>query len=261
MKKYIQVASLEWRNALAYRGDVWLGGLFLIFRVILAYLLWRAVFAGRSVIGGMTLPDMVTYYLLGTAIAPLTQNDGLLHDFSREIRTGQYIKYIVRPVSPLLYYMAAGIARSVMPAAASIGILGSTLVLYHPYFASLELHNVLWALLTTVLAMILNMLIGYTISTATFKFTDISGFYIINNITKDFLSGSLVPLHLVFGGTLPVWSPFSYMIYYPVMLCLGKTFIRPEIAISILSLWILVMIPICMLLQRRAPKAFEGVGM
>lgn len=260
MKKYLQVASLEWRNALAYRGNTWISAFFLMFKVLLAYMLWRAVFGGQDTFGGMTLPEMVTYYLISSAIAPLTRGDGLIWDFSREIRSGQYSKYIVRPISPLGYFISASSARAILPAAAGVVVLGGAVLLFGDYFIPLSGYNVLMALVVTLLALLLNNLLGYIISSMAFKFIDIGGFYIINNIIKDFLSGALIPLHLVFGNGAPAWSPFSYMVYYPVMLAMGKSDIPPLRAIMILLCWCAAFLVISIWMQKRAPKAFEGVG-
>jgi len=260
MRKYLQVASLEWRNALAYRGDVWLGTLFLGFRVLLAYLLWHTIFGGKDTYGGMTLAQMVTYYLMGTIISPLTQSDGLLQDFSEEIRSGQYAKYIVRPVSPLGYFTAASMIRSLLPTVSGVVILGTGMLLFRSYFFIPSPVGVLWSLVTSVLAAVLNVLIGYAVSTTAFRFTNVGGFYILKHIMKEFLSGSLLPLNLVFHGSFPLWSPFSYMIYYPAMLCLEKADVLPQTAIAVLLAWIAGMLLLCLQLQKRAVKSFEGVG-
>jgi ABC-2 type transport system permease protein len=261
MKKYLQVASLEWLNAFAYRGDTWLTAFFLVFKVLLAYMLWKAVFGGQSTFGGMTLPEMVTYYLLANVIATLTKSDGLLQDFSREIGNGQYAKYIVRPVSPLVYFISASIARSILPALAGVTVLGASMLLFRSYFVALNAANAVWAVVVGILAMILNTLIGYMVSAMAFRFVDIGGFYIIKHIVKEFLSGALIPLNLVFGSAVPAWSPFSYMVYYPVILAMGKSDILPQTVVFILSAWIIVMLIVCLWLQKSAPKAFEGVGM
>jgi ABC-2 type transport system permease protein len=261
MKKYLQVASLEWRNGLAYRGDTWLTAFFLVFRILLAYMLWKAVFGDQNTFGGMTLPEIVTYYLLGTVVAPLTKSDGLLQDFSHEIRNGQYAKYIVRPVSPLGYFISASLARSILPALSGFTVLGTAVLLFKEYFAALNITNVIWAIVVAILAMLLNTFLCYIVSAMAFKFVDIGGFYIIKHIVKEFLSGALIPLNLVFGSGIPAWSPFSYMVYYPVMLTMGKSDILPQKVIFILSAWCVVLLIICICVQKNATKAFEGVGL
>lgn len=261
MKKYFEIASLEWRNGLIYRGDTWLTAFFMIFRILLAYLLWKTIFKGQNTFGGMTLKEMVTYYLIAAAIAPLTKSDGLLQDFSNEIRNGQYSKYIVRPVSPLGYFIAASVARSILPALSGLTVLGIIMIVFHNYFISLYCYNVIWAMIIVILAMLMNTLMGYVVSAMAFKFIDIGGFHILKNIIKEFLSGSVIPLNLVFSNGIEAWSPFSYITYYPVMLFMGKSNVMPQKVVIILVAWCTMLIVLSICLQKNAPKAFEGVGL
>lgn len=55
MRKYGFIMSSEWKNALAYRGDTWLTAIFSSFSVVLAYLLWSAVFGGAENLNGFNL--------------------------------------------------------------------------------------------------------------------------------------------------------------------------------------------------------------
>jgi ABC-2 type transport system permease protein len=64
MKKYFHIAGCEIQNTLIYRGNTWLTAFFSIFTILLAYLLWSAVFGDSKTFNGFTLPQMVTYYLL-----------------------------------------------------------------------------------------------------------------------------------------------------------------------------------------------------
>ena len=66
--KYLEVARITWSSMLAYQADTWLGALFSGSRVLLAFLLWSAIYQGQELVAGYTLPMMVTYSLLATMI-------------------------------------------------------------------------------------------------------------------------------------------------------------------------------------------------
>lgn len=259
MRKYLQVASCSWRQQLAYRGDSWLSTGFSIFRVLLAFLLWRAIFHGADTFGGMTLPEMLAYYLFGIALQPLTRGDGVLWEFAQEIRDGRYAKYMVRPVSPLGYFIAASCARCALPASMNLLAVCLWWLLLRGIFAPFSPIGLLWAVPIVVLAILFNILFNYLLTTMAFWFTDVGGFYIVKGAILEFLTGALVPLHFLPGNVLQ-WSPFSYMVYYPTMLCLGKAEMLPGRALLTLSFWTAALLSICLLLQKRAPRAFEGVG-
>ncbi len=261
MRKYLHVAGCEIQNSLIYRGNTWLTAFFSIFTVLLAYLLWSAVFGSSKTFNGFTLPQMVTYYLLSNILSPLMQSDGLLNTFTEEIKNGSYSKYIVKPISPIGYFMSAGFARTLYPIAASTLVLTVVMIVFNGFFEAVSLINIVKALPVILLGAVLNMLISFIITMATFKFTDIGFLILVQTIIKMFLSGSLIPLSLVFGDQIAMWSPFSYTLYYPVMLILGKAETSFTTALIVLTAWILVTFFICLILKNRAPKAFEGVGM
>ena len=259
IKKYTAVMSCELKNAVAYRGGTWLRAGLSVVTVALAYLLWSAVFRGADRYEGFTLPEMTTYYLLGGILAALTLSDGLLHEFSHEIKTGGYAKYMVRPMSPLVYFVSASFARAALPMLFN-GVVLSAGMLLSRYFSPLSTLDVLGALPVIFLGGVLNMLIQFMIAMFTFRLTDIGFVFVIQHIVVSFFSGSLLPLHMVFGDGFARWLPFSYTLYYPVLLCMGKADISAPYATLILSGWVVVFAGVCALLVRCAPRRFEGVG-
>ncbi len=109
--KYAQVAKITWKSMLAYQADTWLGAAVSGFRVLLAFLLWQAVFAGRSEVAGYTLPMMVTYSLITSMLSRLQNQDGLAWQLAGEVREGSFSKYLVHPVSVAAYFVSAGLGR------------------------------------------------------------------------------------------------------------------------------------------------------
>ncbi len=260
IKKYRAVMSCELKNAVIYRGSTWLRAGLSIVTIALAYLLWSAVFRGAERYEGFTLPEMTTYYLLGGILSGLTLSEGLLHEFSNEIKTGGYSKFMVRPVSPLVYFVSASFARAALPMLSMGTVLTACMLLFSQYFAPVSLPDVLSALPVILLGGVMNMLIQFIIAMFTFRLTDIGFIFVVQHIVVSFFSGSLLPLHMVFGDKIARWLPFSYTLYYPVLLCMGKAELSPVMATLILSAWIMVFVGFCTLLVRRAPRRFEGVG-
>jgi len=260
MKKYVQIMSLEWKNAIIYRTDTALSALFSVFTVVLAYLLWSAVFGSREIVDGFTLPQMVTYYLLSKIVSPFSQGGGIQNEFSDEIKSGAYSKYIVKPISPLGYFVFASFARMILPVLLNTIVMAIAMISFPQYFLALHPAIIITAIPVLLLSGILSMLIDYLIAMSTFKLTDISFIYILKNIFTMLLSGGLIPLNMLLGDKIAMWSPFSYIIYYPVMLCMGKTNISIFTAIGVISVWIAILILVARFVQHLAPKAFEGVG-
>ncbi len=261
MRKYLIFLSTEVKSAMAYRADTWLTAVFSVFSVALSYLLWRAVFGQAETFNGFTLHQMTTYYLLSGILVPLTQSDGLLHDFSAEIKSGGFSKYLVKPMSPLAFFIAASFGRALLPTLMSTTVLSIAMLTCGSYFQALHLVDVLQAIPVVLLGSLLSMVIAYIIALATFRFTDVGFLYAINNVVKIFLAGSLIPLSLVFGPKLPLYSPFSYTVYYPVITLMGKSEVPLSTALGVLTAWTIALTMLALVLEKRAPRAFEGVGL
>lgn len=261
LKRMAAIFVLEWKNTWAYRADALLRMAMGAAAIVLSYLLWKAVFAGRAQVEGYTLPEMTTYYLLGRLFYPLTQSDGLLPEYAGEIKSGAYAKYQVRPLSPLGYYFMASLGRMALPLLMTALPLAAAQGLLPQLLAPLAWRNVLAALPVLALGTSLHLLIQFLMAMTTFRFTDIGFTYTLQHLMVEFLSGAMIPLGLLAGGTWSVYLPFAYLVYHPAQLMLGKSTVSPALATAVLAGWVLVALGLALWAQRRAPQRFEGVGL
>ncbi|MGC6769226.1 ABC transporter permease [Enterococcus sp. LJL128] len=260
MKKYLEIFKIEWKHSLIYRSDVGLTAVLSIFSILLSYLLWQTIFNGRETFNGSTLAQMVTYYLFVNLMTPFTNTDGLLNTFAEEIRQGTYSKYLVRPISPLTYFITASYAQALFPFLITGSVLLTVFFSLNQYFEPIQLQNLLLALPVLLLGSLLNILISYIISLAAFKLTAISFLSVLQSTIKTFLSGSLIPLSLILPAVLIKWLPFSYTLYYPAALCLGKNEEPYSSVLFVLILWIALLYCTARFLQHKVQHNFEGVG-
>ena len=252
---------LEWKNAWVYRGDALLRMAMGAATIALSYLLWRAVFAGRVQVEGYTLPEMTTYYLLGRLFYPLTQSDGLLPEYAGEIKSGAYAKYQVRPLSPLGYFFVASLGRMALPLLLTALPLVAAQGLLPGALAPLDWRNVAAALPVLALGTALHLLVQFLLAMTTFRFTDIGFTYTLQHLMVEFLSGAMIPLGLLSGGTWSAYLPFAYWVYHPAQLMLGKSAVSPALATAVLAGWVLAALGLALWVQRRAPQRVEGVGL
>lgn len=261
--KYFQVAKITWKSMIAYQADTWLGAAVSGFRVLLSFLLWSAVFAGRSEVAGYTLPMMVTYYLVASLLSRLQNQDALAWQLSNEVREGVFSKYLVHPISVIGYFLGAGFGRwsyllLVNGAALAVWALTFSKWLVLPARPV----NLLWLILIVPLGGLFMLLLNHSIALLSLKYQDISGMMILKGGMIEFLSGALVPLNLlpaVLTGIL-TYTPFYYVIYYPASLFLGRQSEPPLQAVLVLLIWCLVFFFISQHWFYHARRHYEGVG-
>lgn len=263
LRKYTQVAKITWKTMIAYQADTWLGAAVSGFRVLLSFLLWRAIFAGRAEVGGYTLPMMVTYYLAASMLSRLQYQDALAWQLANEVREGAFSKYLTRPMPVVSFFLGAGLGRWSYLALVN----GAALLLWAAIFSQWIVLPpnpaiLLWLLILVPLGALCMLLFNHAIAQLSLKYQDVSGLLIFKGGIIEFLSGSLVPLNLLpapLVGALK-FTPFYSIVYYPASLVLGTQSEPPVFAALVLMFWCLAFFAIGQAWFVHARKYYEGVG-
>ncbi len=260
--KYLHVATITWKSMLAYQADTWLGTGLSGVRVILSFLLWTAVFAGRSEVGGYTLPVMITYALISSMLARLQHQDTLAWQLANEIREGIFSKYLTHPISVVHYFLSAGLGCWIYLMAINALALLVWGAVFSPWLVLPSTSDAWWTLALLPLGAIVMLLFNQAIASLSFKFQEVGGLMVLKNSTIEFFSGALIPLQL-----LPVpltsflrFTPFYYVVYYPSTLLLGKQTQPPAVAVLVLLGWCILLYGVNRAWFARARRYYEGVG-
>jgi ABC-2 type transport system permease protein len=263
LRKYLQVAAITWKSMLAYQADTWLGAAVSGFRVLLAFLLWRAIFSGRSEIAGYTLPMMVTYYLIASMLSRLQYQDALAWQLSSEVREGAFSKYLTRPMPVIGFFLGSGLGRWSYLALVN----GGTLLLWSAIFSQWivlppHLLDRVWLVLLVPLGGLCMLLFNHMIALFSLKYQDVTGLLIIKGGIIEFLSGALVPLNMLppFLTEMLRGTPFYYIVYYPASLFLGTHSEPPLLAVVVLLSWCIIFFFAGQTWFVHARKYYEGVG-
>ncbi len=261
--KHLHVAKITWKNMIAYQTDTWLGAAVSGFRVLLAFLLWRAIFSGKEEVAGYTLPMMVTYYLIASMLSRLQYEDAHAWQLSSEVRDGAFTKYLVRPMPVIGFFMGAWLGRW----SYLVLINGGALVLWAGLFSQwivlpARLGGVLWLIILLPLGGLCMLLFNHMIALLSLKYQDVSGLLIFKGALIEFLSGALVPLNLMPAFVIEAlkFTPFYYVVFYPASLFLGAHTEPPMLAVLVLLCWCLVFFAIGQAWFRHARRHYEGVG-
>lgn len=261
--KYLHVAKITWKSMIAYQGDTWLGALFSGMRVLLGFLLWSAIFAGRSEVGGFTLPMMITYSLMASMIGRLQNQDAAAWQLANEVREGQFSKYLAHPVSVIGYFLSAGLGRWSYLLLINLTALLAWSTVFSAYLV-LPVHplDLLWLVVLLPLGALVMLLLNHDIALLSLKYTDISGMMILKGSIIEFFSGAMIPLNLFPAGLVAVlrFTPFYYVVFYPANLFLGRQTESPMLAVLVLAAWCVTLFAIGQAWFRRARKFYEGVG-
>jgi ABC-2 type transport system permease protein len=263
LRRYVQVAKITWKTMIAYQADTWLGAAVSGFRVLLSFLLWSAIFAGREEVGGYTLPMMITYYLVASMLSRLQYQDAVAWQLANEVREGAFSKYLTRPMPVVGFFLGVGLGRWSYLALVNGGALLLWAVIFWQWVVlPPEPTSLVWLVVLIPLGAVCMLLFNHMIALLSLKYQDVGGLLIFKGGIIEFLSGVMVPLDLLPAPLAEAlkFTPFYYIVYYPASLFLGTQSEAPVFAVTVLLFWCLTFYFIGQAWFAYARKYYEGVG-
>lgn len=263
MKKYVETAKIMFKTQMAYRFDIITSMIFTISKILLAYVLWGAIFGKQSVISGFTFNSMLSYYIISSFLSQLDHSSSVGWQIAGEIRNGSFSKYMIRPIGIFRYFTAqmvgvTGFLLSFNLIAAMIWVF-----IFRINFVISSNYQIIFAALSlTVMGLLFMIQINYFIGILAFKFLDTGIFMMIKDNIVQFVTGALIPITLLPPEIIRVMTffPFYYISYLPSMLLLGRSQNEIIPGIVILTLWNIVLGIINSLTYKSLKSVYDGVG-
>jgi ABC-2 type transport system permease protein len=230
--------------------------------VFMTWILWRAIFAGRATVGGLSLSMTLTHYVIAAIVRRLDQSEAYVWEFAAEIRGGFFGKYLVRPVNPLYWFLSICVGRGLfilLPLTAAglvcAVVLGDALVAPRSLV-------VLAIIPIVALGLLALALLNFLTSLLAFVFQEITPFHMIKSELVAFLSGSLVPLAMMpsWARNILRWTPFPSLASLPASLWFGAPKSDALAAIAVLFGWNAALFLACSLCLRALSARYEEVG-
>lgn len=266
MRKYWVVAKMALAEYFAYRLNFWLEMLGSFILTLATVAVWYAIFTEKqqSIIGGYTLPQMMTYLLgagfLGSFILSSQQGD----DINDDIHLGRFSNFITKPINTFWYWLTRDFSKDLLTLSFSIVSFVVVLFLFRGLLLPpFSVGNLALAIIFFVLGATLHFLIFYTLAIAAFWLEKTWSERFVVRIIMDVAMGSLIPLSFF----APLWKsifyflPFRFLAAVPMEIYLGKfdlLFVPMELLK--LLIWIMAVTILSIIIFRRGIKHYSAVG-
>jgi ABC-2 type transport system permease protein len=260
--KYLSLARTTLQQAIAYRITTFLNvGLTFIW-VIILYYLWRAAYADRPVIAGLSWEQMRTYVVIAYGINALVgwrTGSAMM----QTIRTGDVVFEMVRPLNYCSTQVARAIGFTVVEGVVSLIftlVIGLFLLGVQP---PASVGSGLLFLLALVIGFLTKVLVVFGVSLLVFWTLNGMGLMWSQQAIMQILSGTIVPLAL-----MPDWLrviaevlPLRGIVSTPLMLYLGQATGWDAVGLLALqAVWLLILWALANLAWRKAFAAVEIQG-
>lgn len=263
LKKYLAIISAHWQRVLTYRTTVVAYRIGEIMEVLVVVLMWVAIFKNQTLVQGFTLPEMITYILIGNIFRVATRNF-MPTAMARDIKEGLLSTYLIKPMTYFSYTMARELGRVIFALTLS---LGSQLVIVL-FLKGLIVWNtdpkyLAIIVAMTALAFIGELLLSYLIGCVAFWTDEVDGVYETIFRLKRFFAGEYFPLSFLPNvvAQASFFLPFAYSFFIPAQLYLKKIDLSVGLqGLAVQIVWIMLLYGLVQVVWKRGLKKYEGVG-
>ena len=264
--------SLEER--LVYRGDFMLGTLMRFLPFVTQIFLWTAVFSviPGSNIAGLSLDDMIAYFLLANVSRAFSSMPGLASGISRSILDGSIKKYLIQPVDMIGFLFVTRVAHKLVYYTVAFMPFALVFFLCRHYFTAgwPPLSTLVAFLASLVMAFVLGFFLEATLGMIGFWFLEVNSLLFVYMLLNFFLSGHMFPIDMLDGvnllggislGDVVRLLPLQYLAYFPSAVFLGKVAGADLVRGLVIELgWVIFFIVLCHWLFRRGLRRYSAFG-
>ena len=239
---------------------IWMIGL--VIQPVIYMVVWANVAeANGGVVNGYTTSDFAAYFIAAMVVNHLAYTwHAWEYDFN--IRQGKLSPRLLRPMHPIHSDIAENISFKVLSQIVMIPTTIALILLFNPTWSP-QLWSLLVFVPAIIMAFIIQFMFGWCVAIMAFFTTRVVAIIRVYFLGKFFLGGQMAPLPMLPVGlqTLAKFTPYPWMVYFPVELLLGR--MTPEAAAKGLVtqlFWVVVSLICVRLLWRAGVKRYAAFG-
>jgi ABC-2 type transport system permease protein len=240
-----------------------LGG---ILSSLIVIFLWMAIYrsAGKGIIGGYSLGEMVTYLLGGGLINSFILTTAENPETSQNIQDGTLSTYLLQPIHPYGIWFFRDLGSKTFLFA--LGLLGYLIVFifFSKYLVfSPSPEYLLFFLISLVLASLLQFFLFQGLSLLSFWVENTYGIRFTMRVIMEVIGGAIIPISFfpLVLEKLFVLLPFPFLIYIPMQIYLGKIPLdRAFLELVKEGGWIVSLALLNVILWKRGVRQYVAMG-
>ena len=265
MQKYSKAFEMGFQTALEYRINFLISLISAAYPIFIQTFLWTAIYsnASEAVVYGYTYRQMIAYTFMAGLITRIVRT-GFEYDIMDDIKNGKYSRFLVQPLGYFPYRLCSYFGQKAPNLIIILAILVVVLFGLSTFWGmALQFTRILAFLVTLALAVVLNFLIFYCVSSVAFWIVEVGFLFEGIRIITILLSGGIFPLEVFGQRFVQVMNllPFKYTVNYPINVLNGRLSNSQVLEGAALQiLWIMLCLGIANLLWRVGQKRYVAVG-
>ncbi|MBI2599250.1 ABC-2 family transporter protein [Candidatus Curtissbacteria bacterium] len=224
MKKYWLIIKNTWSETLTYRLNFVMWRIRVVVQFLTIYFLWLAVLPPNTNFGPYDQKLILTY-ILGAWFVGAIVFSTRTADIGEAINSGDVSNTLIKPVNFFLYWFSRDLGDKAMNIMFSVVEITLVFLILEPsVFIQTQITFFALAILSIILAVIIYFFISTILGFLGFWTPETWAPRFILFILVGFIAGEIFPLDILPSGVMKFlqFSPFTYLIYFPVKVYLGQ---------------------------------------
>ncbi len=263
MKKYFKVISSTFDEIATYRFNFMMWRLRIVLQLLTIYFLWLTVTPASGQLFGYSRSLILTY-VLGASLLTSIVISTRTQEIGENINSGDLSHFLSKPWSYFGYWFARDIgdkAFNIFFAVIELTIL--FFILKPTLLLQTDLSILLLSIIAIFFAVLINFFIGCLLGMIGFWSPEVWAPRFIFFILIGFFAGSAFPLDIFPGWAQNIFqfSPFTYLIYFPLKIYLNK-FTSDQIITGfiIASIWLILLFLATKFVWSKGLKIYSSQG-
>jgi ABC-2 type transport system permease protein len=260
---YFAFAASAFQTRLAYRTQVWARILGEFIEISAKVAIWVAVYAGLASVDGVSLPQMITYAIIGSSVTTAAAWEWYVRRIGAQIKSGDVAVFMLKPVRyPLMLFAGEcgqtgfNLISIVLPAV----IVAS--LFYGMMPPASAAHGVLFVAF---------WFLGFAILFFLATIAALLSFWLLTTFALEWMLQAL--LAILAGRVVPLWFfpeqaaailkylPFAWVAFHPAAVYVGEVEIGEALILLVIGLlWALALGALIALLWHRAARRLVVQG-
>lgn len=265
LNKYWRAYLVGIQSNIVYRWNFFLRGFFSLTHLIVVFALWSAAYQGHSTIGGFSLGQTLTYFVVLLVLQFFIGAFNEDFQISEEIRNGLINQFLLKPVNYFAYRFSIFMSARTVSGMLVLVPVATAYLFLHEY---LLMPAETWRLTLGIPALIMSALIQFTIAYCfgllSFWFLEIQSFVILSFAIETLLGGQVFPLDLMPPLLYRVsqYLPYYYQMYFPGAILTGRIATSAEAVRGLLvqACWVAILLILAAALWKRGLRRHTAVG-
>ena len=261
MRTYIEFASKNFQNKMAYRLEFFMGIINTIITIVVYLCIYKALYGDKTEVDGISFAMVATSFVISLGLSSAFEYNEMF--LQHKVEDGSITNELLKPVNFMLRLLAENVGEGIFKIVFQFLPALAFTMLYAKLCPPKSILHLVVMIFSVGFGYLILWLIGFIVQTWSFWLFSVWGIMTIKNVFVRILSGTLLPIWFMpqIIRKIIAFTPFESIYFTPVQIYLGEiTWMEILSKITIQAVWIVILLVIAKFFWKRGIKKLVVQG-